>query len=72
MTIHLSIILFLPLATGVLGAFLPRELARWAVFAGTLAVRAYAIVLLIDFEPGGEREEQDDGQVDRHELEIRK
>jgi NADH-quinone oxidoreductase subunit M len=53
MTIHLSIILFLPLATGLLCAFLPREQARWAVFAGTLAVLAYAIVLLIDFEPGG-------------------
>jgi NADH-quinone oxidoreductase subunit M len=53
MTIHLSIVLFLPLATGLLCAFLPREQARWAVFAGTLAVLAYAIVLLIDFEPGG-------------------
>ena len=34
-TIHLSIVLFLPLATGLLGAFLPREMARWAVLAGT-------------------------------------
>ena len=33
MTIHLSIILFLPLATGVLGVVLPREMARWAVLA---------------------------------------
>ena len=31
MTIHLSIVLFLPLATGLIGAFLPRGLARWAV-----------------------------------------
>jgi NADH-quinone oxidoreductase subunit M len=53
MTIHLSIILFLPLATGLLAAFLPREQARWAVLAGTVAVLAYAIVLLADFEPGG-------------------
>jgi NADH-quinone oxidoreductase subunit M len=53
MTIHLSIILFLPLATGLLGAFLPREAARWAVLAGTVAVLAYTIVLLADFDAGG-------------------
>jgi len=53
MTIHLSIVLFLPLATGLLCAFLPREQARWTVLAGTIAVLAYAIVMLIDFEPGG-------------------
>jgi NADH-quinone oxidoreductase subunit M len=53
MTIHLSIILFLPLATGLLGAFLPREMARWVVLAGTVAVLAYTIVLLADFDAGG-------------------
>jgi NADH-quinone oxidoreductase subunit M len=53
MTIHLSILLFLPLAGGLLGAFLPREMARWAVLTATVAVLAYAIALLIDFEPGG-------------------
>ncbi|HEX2438935.1 MAG TPA: NADH-quinone oxidoreductase subunit M [Methylomirabilota bacterium] len=53
MTIHLSIVLFLPLVTGLLGAFLPREQARWAVLAGSVAVLAYVVVLLIDFEPGG-------------------
>jgi NADH-quinone oxidoreductase subunit M len=52
-TIHLSILLFLPLAAGLLGAFLPRDTARWAVLAATVAVLAYAIALLIDFEPGG-------------------
>ena len=30
-TIHLSIILFVPLLTGLVGAFLPRDGARWAV-----------------------------------------
>jgi NADH-quinone oxidoreductase subunit M len=53
MTIHLSIVLFLPLATGLVGAVLPRGMARWAVLAGTVAVLAYAIVLLADFESGG-------------------
>jgi NADH-quinone oxidoreductase subunit M len=52
-TIHLSIVLFLPLATGISGAFLPRGATRWAVLAGTLAVLAYVVVMLIDFEPDG-------------------
>jgi NADH-quinone oxidoreductase subunit M len=51
-TIHLSIILFLPLATGIIGALLPRGMARWAVLAGTVAVLAYAVVLLFDFDSG--------------------
>jgi NADH-quinone oxidoreductase subunit M len=52
MTIHLSIVLFLPLAAGLVGAFLPRGMARWAVLAGTVAVLAYAIALLADFDSG--------------------
>jgi NADH-quinone oxidoreductase subunit M len=52
-TIHLSIVLFLPLFAGLVGALLPRGLARWAVLAGTLGVLAYAIVILADFESGG-------------------
>jgi NADH-quinone oxidoreductase subunit M len=52
-TIHLSIVLFLPLFTGLLGAVLPRGLARWAALAGTVAVLAYVIAMLFDFESGG-------------------
>jgi NADH-quinone oxidoreductase subunit M len=52
MTIHLSIVLFLPLAAGLIGAFLPRGMARWAVLAGTVAVLAYAVAMLADFESG--------------------
>jgi NADH-quinone oxidoreductase subunit M len=52
-TIHLSIVLFLPLFTGLLGAVLPRGLARWAVLAGTVAVLAYVVVMLFDFESAG-------------------
>jgi NADH-quinone oxidoreductase subunit M len=51
-TIHLSIVLFLPLATGLIGAFLPRGMARWAALAGSAAVLAYAIVMLADFDSG--------------------
>jgi NADH-quinone oxidoreductase subunit M len=52
-TIHLSIVLFVPLLTGVVGAFLPRDGARWTVLVGTLIVLAYAIAMVVDFEPGG-------------------
>jgi NADH-quinone oxidoreductase subunit M len=52
-TIHLSIVLFLPLAAGLVGAFLPRGWARWAVLAGTVAVLAYVVAMLLDFESGG-------------------
>jgi NADH-quinone oxidoreductase subunit M len=52
-TIHLSIVLFLPLVAGLAGAFLPRGMARWAVLAGTVAVLAYVVVMLADFESGG-------------------
>jgi NADH-quinone oxidoreductase subunit M len=53
MTIHLSIVLFLPLATGISGAFLPRDMTRWAVLAGTVAVLAYVVAMLVDFDTGG-------------------
>jgi NADH-quinone oxidoreductase subunit M len=52
-TIHLSIVLFLPLATGVVGAFLPGGISRWTVLGSTVAVLAYVVVMMIDFEPGG-------------------
>ena len=52
MTIHLSIVLFLPLAAGLVGAVLPRGLARWAVLAGTVWVLAYVVVMLADFDSG--------------------
>jgi NADH-quinone oxidoreductase subunit M len=52
-TIHLSIVLFLPLAAGLIGAFLPARTGRWVVLAGTVAVLAYALAILADFESGG-------------------
>jgi NADH-quinone oxidoreductase subunit M len=51
-TIHLSIVLFLPLAAGLAGALLPPRIGRWAVLAGTVLVLAYAIVMLADFDRG--------------------
>jgi NADH-quinone oxidoreductase subunit M len=52
-TIHLSIILFLPLAAGLVGAFVPRAVARWVVLGGTVLTLAYVIAMLVDFEPSG-------------------
>ncbi len=52
MTIHLSIVLFLPLAAGLVGAFLPARAGRWVVLASTVAVLGYVIAILIDFESG--------------------
>ncbi|HYP49180.1 MAG TPA: NADH-quinone oxidoreductase subunit M [Thermoleophilaceae bacterium] len=52
MTIHLSIVLFLPLAAGLVAAFLPGRLARWVVLAGTVATLAYVVAIIADFDKG--------------------
>jgi len=52
LTIHLSIVLFMPLAAGLLNAFVPRPAGRWVVLAGTVGVLAYAVVMIADFESG--------------------
>ena len=52
LTIHLSIVLFLPLAAALIGALLPARIGRWVAFAGTVAVLAYAIVMIADFAGG--------------------
>ena len=49
--IPLSIFVFLPLATGLLALALPARAARWIVFLGTLLVLAYAVVMVVDFDP---------------------
>jgi NADH-quinone oxidoreductase subunit M len=52
-TIHLSIVLFMPLAAGLAGALLlPPRAMRWLVFAATLGVLAYVVVMLFDFDSG--------------------
>jgi NADH-quinone oxidoreductase subunit M len=49
-TIHLSILLWLPAAAGALALFLPARLARWTWLLGTLLVLAYSVVLLFDYD----------------------
>jgi NADH-quinone oxidoreductase subunit M len=52
LTIHLSIVLFMPLAAGLANAFLPRTVGRWVVLAATVGVLAYAVAMIADFESG--------------------
>jgi NADH-quinone oxidoreductase subunit M len=52
LTIHLSILVFLPLAAGLLGAFLPARAGRWLVVAASVGVLGLAIALIADFERG--------------------
>jgi len=69
-TIHLSIILFLPLAAGVLSLFAPARIGKWVVFAATMGVFAYAVALIVDFDRGaGLQYVTDDGWIS--ELGIR-
>src|SRR5690349_19992553 len=49
MTIHLSIMLWLPAAAGLLALVLPRGAARWVGLAGSAAALAYGITLLADW-----------------------
>ena len=52
MTIHLSIVLWLPLATGLLALLVPRAAARWVMLAGVLMTLAYAITIVADYDTG--------------------
>jgi NADH-quinone oxidoreductase subunit M len=50
LTIHLSVVVFLPLAAGLIAAFLPARSGRWLVVAASIAVLAFAIAMIVDFE----------------------
>jgi NADH-quinone oxidoreductase subunit M len=49
-TLHLSIVLWLPLAFGVAGLLAPPRLAGRLALAGTLLVLGYAITYVVDFD----------------------
>jgi NADH-quinone oxidoreductase subunit M len=71
LTIHLSIVVFLPLAGGVLAALAPPRMARWIVLAATVGVLGYAIAMIADFprDAAGLRYVTDDKWIE--ELGIR-
>lgn len=52
MTLHLSIMLWLPLAFGVAGLAAPPRMAGRLALVGTGLVLAYAVTYLVDFESG--------------------
>ena len=52
LTIHLSVLLFWPLALAVLGASGPRSWAPGIAVVGAVVPLAYAVMMLFDFEPG--------------------
>jgi NADH-quinone oxidoreductase subunit M len=52
MTIHLSILVFWPLAFGLLSLFAPRGAVGFTLLIGTLIPLAYAILLVTDFDTG--------------------
>jgi NADH-quinone oxidoreductase subunit M len=53
LTIHLSIVIFLPLAAALVGALVPGWVTRWVVLVGALAVVAYVVAMLADFPTRG-------------------
>ena len=52
MTIHLSIVIFLPLAGALIGAFLPAARSHWGILAGSVGTALYAVVMAFDFDRG--------------------
>jgi len=50
MTLHLSIVLWLPIAFGVLGLFAPPKLAGRVALAGATLVLSYAVLYVADFD----------------------
>jgi NADH-quinone oxidoreductase subunit M len=54
-TIHLSILLFFPLALATLGGLAPRAVAPLMLLVGSLVSLAYAVLMLFDFQTGSDR-----------------
>ncbi len=52
MTIHLSILVFWPLAFALLGAFAPRRAAPVFALVGAVIPLGYSVLMLLDFEAG--------------------
>jgi NADH-quinone oxidoreductase subunit M len=53
-TIHLSILLFFPVALAALGGLMPRAIAPFMLLVGALVSLAYSVLMLFDFETGSD------------------
>jgi NADH-quinone oxidoreductase subunit M len=51
LTVHLTIVIFLPLAAALVASLMPSRVGRWVTLAGTAAVLAYAIAMIADLDP---------------------
>jgi NADH-quinone oxidoreductase subunit M len=49
---HLSIVLWIPLAAVTAGLLLPGALSRWTMVAGAVATLVLAVILVVDFDTG--------------------
>jgi NADH-quinone oxidoreductase subunit M len=65
LTIHLSIVIFLPVVAALIGALLPERLGRWVAVAGSVGVLGYAVAMIADFDgaAAGMRYVTDDGWI---------
>jgi NADH-quinone oxidoreductase subunit M len=52
MTVHLSIMIFWPMLLAVLGALAPRAVAPLFALVGALVPLGYAVIMVVDHEPG--------------------
>ena len=50
LTIHLSIVIFLPLAAALVASVLPARAGRWVVLAGTAGSLGYAVAMIADLD----------------------
>jgi NADH-quinone oxidoreductase subunit M len=50
MTLHLSIMLWLPALAGAIALLVPRAVAGWVAFVGSLGALAYSVALLVDYD----------------------
>jgi len=50
LTVHLSTVVFLPFAAGLVAAFLPARAGRWLVVGAMVGVLAYVVAMIADFD----------------------
>ncbi len=50
MTLHLSIMLWLPALAGLVALLVPRAISGWVAFVGSLGALAYSVALLVDYD----------------------
>jgi NADH-quinone oxidoreductase subunit M len=52
-TLHLSVMLWMPAVLGLVALVLPKRAAGWVALLGSLGALGYAIALVVDYDKGG-------------------